>query len=87
MCLDIGHLFLRRDDPVPVMRKWLPLTSVVHLHGVGSRDHQSLRHMERDVVCTVVNELLRANYQGVVTLEVFNEKDFSESMEMIRECL
>jgi len=87
VCLDIGHLFLRRDDPVPVMRKWLPLTSVVHLHGVGSRDHQSLRNMERDVVCTVLNELLRADYRGVVTLEVFNEKDFSESMEMIRECL
>ena len=87
VCLDIGHLFLRREDPVPVMRKWLPLTSVVHLHGVGTRDHQSLGHMDRDVIRAVMRELLRADYRGVVTLEVFNEQDFSGSMERIRECL
>ena len=86
-CLDIGHLFLRKVDPVPVMREWLGRTSVVHLHGVGTRDHQSLRHMVADQVRAVVRELIRADYRGVVTLEVFNEQDLFESMEMIRECL
>lgn len=86
-CLDIGHLFLRGEDPIPVMRKWLPLTSVVHLHGVGTRDHQSLTHMSRETVRNVISELVRNQYTGVVTLEVFNREDFESSMEMIRECL
>ncbi|MBR6090693.1 MAG: sugar phosphate isomerase/epimerase [Anaerolineaceae bacterium] len=86
-CLDIGHLFLQKTDPIPVMRKWLPLTSVIHLHGIGTRDHQSLRHMAPEIVKAVMNELTRSEYQGVLTLEVFNEEDFLGSMEMIRECL
>ena len=86
-CLDIGHLFLRQQDPVPIMRKWLPLTSVVHLHGVGTRDHQSLRHMPKEVIRTVLSELLHADYRGVVTLEVFNEADLQGSLEMISECI
>ena len=86
-CLDIGHLFLRKEDPLPVMRKWLPLTTVVHLHGVGTRDHQSLAHMPKETVKAVTDELIRQDYRGVVTLEVFNEKDFTESMEMILECI
>ena len=85
--LDIGHLFLQKIDPVPVMRKWLPLTSVIHLHGVGTRDHQSLKHMDKAEIKAVLAELKRQDYRGVVTLEIFNENDFTESMEMIRECL
>lgn len=87
VCLDIGHLFLQKIDPLPVMRRWLPLTSVVHLHGVGTRDHQSLRHMPVDTVRRIIREFIRADYRGVVTLEVFNEEDFQSSMEMIEACL
>ena len=87
ICLDIGHLFLRKEDPIPVMRKWLPLTSVIHLHGVGSRDHQSLSHMDRKIVRKIIDELFLSHYDGVVTLEVFNEADFQSSMDVIRGCL
>ena len=86
-CLDIGHLFVRGEDPLPVMRKWLPLTSVIHLHGVGTRDHQSLNHMPKEIISAVISELFRAEYRGVVTLEVFNEADFQSSMDMILGCL
>ncbi len=85
-CLDIGHLFLQKRDPVPIMRKWLPLTSVVHLHGVGSRDHQSLSHMPIELIQTVIDELYLANYRGVVTLEIFNEADFHSSLEIVMDC-
>ncbi len=85
--LDIGHLFVQRLDPVPVMRKWLPLTSVIHLHGVGTRDHQSLRFIPKDMIRAIFAELLHQDYRGAITLEIFNETDFNESMEMIRECL
>lgn len=86
-CLDIGHLFLQRIDPLPVVREWLPRTSVVHLHGVGSRDHQSLKHMEPELIRSVVRELIQTQYHGVLTLEVFNEDDFQTSIEMIGACL
>ena len=86
-CLDIGHLFLQHIDPLPVMREWLPLTSVVHLHGVGTRDHQSLKHMDPVLIRTVIRELIQREYHGVLTLEVFNEDDFQTSMEMIGDCL
>lgn len=86
-CLDIGHLFLQKIDPLPVMRKWLPLTTVVHLHGIGSRDHQSLAHMPKETISSVMKELVREDYHGVVTLEVFSEADFQSSMELIQECL
>ena len=85
--LDIGHLFVQKLDPVPVIRKWLPLTSVIHLHGVGSRDHQSLRYMPRETIRAVLAEIIRWDYRGVLTLEIFNEADLRDSMEMIRECL
>ena len=86
-CLDIGHLFLRQEDPVTVMREWLPRTSVIHLHGVGTRDHQSLTHMPKETVKRIISELMDRAYRGVLTLEVFNEDDFQSSMEMIRECV
>ena len=86
-CLDIGHLFLQKIDPVPVMNKWLPLTSVVHLHGVGTRDHQSLSYMKGGVVRDVIRTLTLAEYRGVVTLEIFNEADLTSSLDMIEACL
>ena len=86
-CLDIGHLFVQGLDPVPEMRKWLPLTSVIHLHGVGTRDHQSLECMPKEKIRAVLGELIRQEFHGVLTLEIFNEADFRSSMEMIRECL
>ena len=86
-CLDIGHLFLQRIDPVPVIRHWLDITSVIHLHGIGTRDHQSLALMPAEAVHAVLTELIDGNYRGVLTLEIFNEDDLNSSLEMIRECL
>ena len=86
-CLDIGHLFVQGLDPVPEMRKWLPLTSVIHLHGVGTRDHQSLERMPKEKIRAVLGELIRQEFHGVLTLEVFSEADFRSSMEMVRDCI
>ena len=87
VALDIGHLFVQKTDPIPVMRKWLPLTTVIHLHGVGTRDHQSLACMPEELIHDVIKELIDQQYRGVLTLEIFNESDLYSSMEMIRNCL
>jgi sugar phosphate isomerase/epimerase len=82
-CVDVGHLWLDGHDPIPYLRAALPRTRVVHLHGIAGRDHRSLAFMPRQHVHAVLDELRRANYSGVLTLEIFSEEDFISSMEVI----
>jgi sugar phosphate isomerase/epimerase len=82
-CVDVGHLWLDGHDPIPYLRAALPRTRVVHLHGIDGRDHRSLAFMPREDVHAVLDELRRANYSGVLTLEIFSEEDFISSMEVI----
>lgn len=76
--LDIGHLWKRGLDPLPVLADWLPAARVVHLHGFDAaqgRDHLSLAVMPPDVLDPVVAAL--AAYRGVMTLEVFEDDFFT----------
>lgn len=81
--VDIGHLWLENRDPVPLLERWLPRARVVHLHGVGDRDHQSLKLVPKPKRDPVLR-LLAERFDGVLTLEVFNERDLAESIELIR---
>lgn len=83
-CVDVGHLWLDGHDPVPYLRRALPRARVVHLHGVGSRDHQSLAHVAPGELRAVLECLVEARYTGVVTLEVFNEGDLLSSLEAVQ---
>jgi len=82
-CVDIGHLWLDGHDPIPYLQAALPRTRVVHMHGIAERDHRSLAFMEPEKVREVWDELVRANYKGVLTLEMFSEEDFISSLEVI----
>lgn len=82
-CVDVGHLWLDGHDPIPYLQAALPRTRVIHMHGIAERDHRSLRFMPHEKVSTVWNELIRLNYDGVLTLEVFSEEDFLSSIEVI----
>jgi len=82
-CVDIGHLWLDGHDPIPYVRAALPRTRVIHIHGIAERDHRSLAFMPLEKVRAVWDELLRAKYQGVLTLEIFSKEDFLSSMEVI----
>jgi sugar phosphate isomerase/epimerase len=81
--VDVGHLWLDGCDPVPYLQKALPRTRVVHLHGVDGRDHQSLAHVPTEKLRAVLRELVRSDYRGVVTVEVFGEEDFLTSLAAI----
>lgn len=79
-CIDIGHFWKKGLDPMPYMQRWLPRTRVIHLHGFDVSDHKSLsvvNFTKLDPVVDIVNK----HFRGVVTLEVFNEKDFNDSVE------
>ncbi len=80
---DIGHLWLEGKEPLPILEKWLPRTRVVHLHGIGTRDHQSLLLMPAEKRDPVVR-LLKERFDGILTLEVFNERDLAESLDVVR---
>src|ERR1041384_8075719 len=82
-CVDVGHLWLDGHDPIPYLQAALPRTRVVHLHGIAERDHRSLVFMPQEKVQAVWDELIRENYTGVLTLEMFSEDDFNSSMKVI----
>lgn len=76
--LDIGHLWKQGAEPLPVLHEWLPQTRVIHLHGfsgVFQRAHQALDVTAADQLDPVLAAL--RDYQGVLTLEVFEEAFFS----------
>lgn len=78
-CVDVGHFWLQGRNPLPHLRQWQARTRVVHLHGVGERDHQSLANVAPDALDAVVGHLLE-NMRGVVTLEVFGVDDLNSSL-------
>ena len=82
-CVDIGHLWLDGHDPIPYLQSAMPRTRVIHIHGLAERDHRSLAFMPQEKVRAVWDELIRAKYAGVLTLEIFSEEDFVSSLEMI----
>jgi sugar phosphate isomerase/epimerase len=82
-CVDVGHLWLDQHDPIPYLKAALPRTRVVHIHGIAERDHHSLACMPEEKVRAVWDELLYAEYEGVLTLEIFSEDDFLSSMEVL----
>lgn len=83
--VDVGHLWLDGHDPVIYLREALPRTRVIHIHGIAERDHASLGHVEPAKLRAVLAELTRAEYRGVLTMEIFSEGDFLTSLKAISE--
>ena len=80
-CVDVGHLWLDGQDPLPYLDQSLPRTRVVHLHGIyAGRDHQSLAHVPPDELDRVARFLVERTFTGVVTLEIFGLDDFNASL-------
>ncbi len=81
-CVDIGHLWLDGVPVLPYLEKALSRTRVIHIHGIGERDHASLSHVPAAEMKAVFQKLI-ADYRGVVTFEVFSEPDFISSLRAI----
>jgi sugar phosphate isomerase/epimerase len=84
--IDIGHLWLQGVDPLIHLARWIERTRVIHLHGIGDRDHQSLAHARAAQLDPVVR-FLAQRFDGVLTLEVFNQADLEESLRVLHESL
>ena len=85
LCVDVGHLWLMDRDPLPFREDHLARSRVIHLHGIGTRDHQSLLHQGAARLAPVLELLSARRYDGVVTLEVFSLEDFSSSRALVAE--
>ncbi|MGD9818620.1 MAG: cobamide remodeling phosphodiesterase CbiR [Desulfomonilaceae bacterium] len=79
-CIDIGHFWKKGLDPMPYMQRWFPRVRVIHMHGFEGSDHKSLSVVNFVKLDPIV-EIINKHFRGVVTLEVFSEKDFLESVE------
>jgi sugar phosphate isomerase/epimerase len=86
-CIDIGHLWLDGADPLTFFPGRLEQTSIIHLHGIKERDHVSLVHIPQQNIDELFHYLLKRNYSGVLTLEIFSEEDFHSSMQAVTESI
>ena len=86
-CIDIGHLWKDHHDPVQYLEQHLDHARVIHIHGIDHRDHQSLIHMPESELRRVMDYLVKKNYQGVMTIEVFSDEDFRSSLQVIHNIL
>jgi len=78
-CADIGHLWKTGLDPVGYLQAWLGRTRIVHLHGFLGHDHRRLSLMEPEQLDPVI-EILSERFFGVLTLEIFKERDLWDSL-------
>jgi sugar phosphate isomerase/epimerase len=86
VAIDLGHQQRDGRSVQAVLERYLPRARVVQWHGVDpdGRDHRSLRHVPDEVARAVLASLRAACYEGALTLEVFREDDFEESLALLQ---
>lgn len=78
VCCDTGHLMLKGENFEQMFNLFRDRTPVIHIHGVKKKkDHIALPSCPPPALETFQRFL--KNYQDIVILEVFNEKDFIDS--------
>jgi sugar phosphate isomerase/epimerase len=85
VALDVGHA-LRDGLPLaPLVDEWLPRARVLQLHGTrpDGRDHKSLVYAPRAEVEWLLRTLAARQFDGVLTLEVFDASDLEESLALV----
>jgi sugar phosphate isomerase/epimerase len=84
VCLDVGHL-VRFGYPVRRnIKKYMPHTRVVHVHGVkpDGTDHVDLSYFDSGLLSETI-ELMSDGCERVMTMEVF-EDDYERSVSVLR---
>jgi sugar phosphate isomerase/epimerase len=84
LCVDVGHFLKGGEDPLPYLQAHLERTRVVHVHGLrDGRDHRGLDLLPDGLLTQMLDLLVAAHYQGVLTVEVFTERHFSPGRDLI----
>lgn len=82
-CVDVGHLWKQGLDPLPHLERWLPRARVLHMHGIGERDHEALSLIPESDLDPVVN-LLSRRFEEVLTFEVFSLENLEDCLDTYR---
>lgn len=83
-CVDIGHEWKAGRHPVDLLSRRLHRTRALHLHAVGpDYDHDVLTYAPVDAVVDVLRLLRDHAWDGVLTLEVY-EDDFAPSFDVVQ---
>ena len=82
ICIDVGHSLRFGYDLATTISLFQARTAVYHLHGVaGGKDHLSLKRLAA-AAGTILTPILQ-NFRGTVSLEVFNHRHFTESLDSL----
>jgi sugar phosphate isomerase/epimerase len=86
ICVDVGHLLRFGYDLASTIALFQPRTTVYHLHGVaGQKDHLSLERLAAEARRILPPVLEK--FSGTVSLEVFNYRRFTESIDSLARLL
>jgi len=84
ICLDIGHMLLYGQDLGAYLEKYLPQTSIIHLHGIENGvDHLGIDRLNGRIVDLILSKL--QNYTGILSIEVFSFDDLKNSLEVLEQ--
>ena len=82
ICLDIGHILIYGQDLPLYLKKYLPNTSIIHLHGFQNGiDHLGIDKLNGKTVDFILSHL--QNYGGILSIEVFSFDDLKRSLEIL----
>jgi len=82
ICLDIGHILIYGQDLPLYLKKYLPNTSIIHLHGFQNGiDHLGIDKLNGKTVDLILSHL--QNYRGILSIEVFSFDDLKRSLEIL----
>jgi len=83
--LDIGHANLFGKKPQDFIKKFAKQLKHVHLHDNNGFEDQHLAPGKGNIGWTELIKYLKANYDGTITLEIFNtnEKDILTAQKLI----
>lgn len=86
VCFDVGHLLARGGDPAAFVRRYADRLAHVHLHDViAGLDHRPLGSPAGVLdLAALTRALAEVGYQGLATLEVFNEAHIAQSLATVR---
>jgi sugar phosphate isomerase/epimerase len=84
ICLDIGHMLIYSQDIPRYLEKYLPQTSIIHLHGVENGvDHLGIDRLNGKIVDLILSKL--QGFTGILSVEVFSFDDLKNSLEVLEQ--
>jgi sugar phosphate isomerase/epimerase len=84
ICLDIGHMVIYHQDIRGYLKKYLPQTSIIHLHGVDNGvDHLGIERLNGKIVDLILSKL--RSFTGILSIEVFSFGDLKNSLEVLEQ--